>query len=272
MKNLRILSTAALLLTGAVAWANSTPDTSTSVLRGSVSVAQANGELKSTSVPVSGEWMRADKPNTAVEVPGALIRFSPGSEVRFNTNKDGGLNLSARGGKVYVALQDKTKCKLSMGVETVTASQGEFAVDASYDKLYVVSGDAQKVSGPQDFSVLGNWDNESLLLLDTPDAQKKLRLPKSPNESQTSRRPQLGEDNAPSLGFPTPAISPSLALSPNPETPSSSPSPTPPQPSVTESDRFPWEVVGVLGGLGIGVGLLAGGNPPSSDVVTPISP
>lgn len=274
MENIRTLTAAALLLTGAVAWANSSQESSTSVLRGSVSVAQAGGGWKSASAPVSGQWMKADKPNTAVEIPGALIRFSPGSEVRFTTSKEGDLKMSARGGKVYVALQNQANCELKMGDETVTASRGEFAVDASSDKLYVVSGNAQKVSGTQELSVLATWDDDGLLALDGPDVRKRARQPKTYTEGEQSKGRQLGEDDPPPprTPTPTPSISQSPAMSPSPQPPSPSPSPTQTQPTITESGGFPWEVVGVLGGLGIGAGLLAGGSPPSTNVVTPISP
>ena len=260
------------------AWANGQQDAA-QVLRGETQVQSATGAWASESQLKSDQWFRSAKPETTVKIPGATLRVEKGASVRYTAPdaKSGSLNLSAKGGRVYVSLDPQATCKLNSQFE---ATKGEFVFDSETSKLYVMEGDAHAVHpGKPNLQPLSSWAKATdAVALDGPDVRKRNRNRKRFTQGEENKGKRIGEDQPPSTPRPTATETPAY-------TPSPTPSFTPPSPTPPPNNTPPPEVGGaewppIVGGL-VGAGGIAylisrngggGGNPPPNFFFPPASP
>lgn len=261
---------AATLVAGAfaVGWANSSSP-SVEVLRGEVTVAQADGSWQQ-ALPVEGQWVRSQKVNTAIRIPGAVLRMDPGTSVKFEHGQNG-LSVDAKGGRVYVALDGDSPCKVSTAKSLVRASQGEFVVDAQSDALYVVAGNASTQGGSP--RPLQAWSER--VALDGPDVRTRNRTRRRVTQGEENTGRRVGEDQPSSTPSASPTFTQMPAFTPTATPPPPvPPPPVPPPPAPPEVGGGPdWGVIGgIVGGLGLIGGILANnnGNDPNG-IVAPIT-
>lgn len=248
------------------------------VLRGGVETL-SKGHWRENSHPGLTDWLRSTKDETAVVVPGAVLRMQAGASVRVQSaGRQQALKMSAKGGRVFVHLNGRQECQVASAGQTISASSGEFVLDADEPgRLIVVSGDAQIHSRPADLSVLratvaaSSSVEAATVALDGPDVRSrnknKNRRRFTQGEQNKGRR--IGEDVTPSPS-PTYTPTPQASVQPTP-TPSPTQPPTQPDPPPVVEEGFPWPVIGGLVGAGGIVALLVRRND-NNDVVLPSSP
>ncbi|MBT9585588.1 hypothetical protein IV102_19765 [bacterium] len=244
----------------------------TFVLRGSARVEGSNGRWnQASSVPV-GKWVRSDKSETTLRVPGMTVRVEPGARVRLSESQNGAARLDARGGKIYVKVDSSAPCVVSSRNKQVSASQAEFVLDAGpLENFYIVDGDAQMtdlLATPE--TAAKAWKKfASQVALDGPDVRQR-------NKNKNRRRFTQGEANKgkrlvespiPPVETASPAYTPPVTPSVAPP----SPSPPPQQPPPPQVGGNPWPWIGGILGAG-GIVVLVTRRNDGDRVVNPASP
>lgn len=278
MKSLRATSGLILAVTlVGVSLASGNTDSSPHLLKGSILSADAKGRWVPCEAPQAGQWIRSTQANTVVSCDGVTLRADKGAEVRFEPKDNQVSRVSARGGRVYVSLEDQLQCDVAIGDKHVAAQGGEFLVDATNARLAVLDGSASIVKAVPVFSPLPVWQ-KSELALDGPDVRRRAKNRRRFTQGEENKGKRIGEDAPPTQTPPpsmtqTPAYTPTLTPTPSPSTPPSPPPSNPP--TVVEGGFDPLPLVsGLLGAGGIAFLVIRndGGNNDPQRIVFPASP
>ena len=211
-----------------LAW-GSEPVAQNRLLRGELVTQTKQGKWLPASDLHNGEWLRSTQPNTTVQVHGATMRIDNGSSIKLS--KKDGVQLQAKGGRIFVHLDKNSDCQIAMAKNTVRASQGEFILDADTNDLYVLDGDATIAETATTLKPIQSWLKPATqIALDGPDVRKRANNRRRFTQGEENKGKRIGEDLPPSPSQ-TPAYTPTASPSPvstvQPTvTPTTAPSPT----------------------------------------------
>jgi len=249
------------------------------VLRGAAQVEQANGTWQeSNSIPI-GSWVRSSKSETTLRLPGLTMRMEPGATVRVSKSTGLSNQLEAKGGRVFVKVDAKSSCDVSLPTRTVQASESEFVVDPK-GRLFVLNGQASLLNVRAPLQTLPGWSKElgGRVALDGPDVRKRNQNRKRFTQGEENKGKRIGEDLPPS-NSPTPAQSPAYTPSPTatatpPSTPPTSSPPTSNPPTATGGGGEIWPYAVAAAVVGAGTYLLVNNDDDDDQVFVnnPASP
>lgn len=200
------------------------PESGSKVLRGEVSLQSTPGANGPGSPLTTGQWVQSLNSDTTLRLPGAVVRMDKGTSLRYGVAKGSSeLSLAAKGGRIYVSLDDAASCEVASPKKRYRATQGEFVLDTGKDQVYRVEGDVQVVSGKAEgFTPMQTW-SKGEVALDGPDVRRRNRNRRRFTQGEENKGKRIGEDLPPSS---SPSATPTVTESPA-YTPSATPSFTP---------------------------------------------
>lgn len=254
------------------------------LVRGQLQV-QRNNEWVSASTVATGNWLRSEQKDAIIKMSGVAVRLEPGTQVKLSADA-GGPQISARNGRLFVKVDQATKCQITTANNQVVADESEFVLDAGeQERLYVLQGQAKFTQKAVASQPAAQWSKSHTLALDGTDIRVRSKKRQRFVQGEENRGRRIGEDRPPTrtpspTASESPAYSPSASVSPS-VSPSASPkvaptaSPSPPPqntPAISEGgSSWPW-IGGLLGAGGLGYALSQLGNDEPDYVFRPASP
>jgi len=228
-------------------------------------------------VPSEGQWLRAKDSDATIRVQGSTIRVQAGTNVRIHSGEGSLTKVDAKGGRIFVKVDDHSTCEVSTSSKKFTAGASEFLVDAgTQDRLYTLQGGVQLSEIKPTPVTAKTWKKAFEVALDGPDVRKRNNNRRRFTQGEENKGKRIGEDlppsNTPTAAPETPAYTPTATPTFTPTVTPTTPPPTDNPPQVVEGTD-PWPIIGGVAGLG---GLIAfvvtRNNGDEQRVVGPFSP